>query len=221
MPHAPRFSKRLATTAACGAVLATALAGAQGACITTPPPDLPAESLRPTILHDSVFPFVNQPLTAWPVDGQFNVPVQLNDPDELFCWVVFVDYTYNPYNSNGTATGLVGDKHCEVAPPAQFDAGVVVISFTIDPQTTGIDTTLCHQIEFLVAENFEGDNHTPVSPPGGDDVFWTYDPAGVACGLYDAGAFADGAFPADAPSDTLLVTPPSPDGAAGDDSGSP
>jgi hypothetical protein len=204
----------LAKAAALGATLtAVAIAGSLEACITTPPPDLPDASARPTILHDSVTPPVDETLTEWPPGGEFYVPVQLNDPNEEFCWVVFVDY--NPYGLN--TTGLLSPgKQCEVASPSQFDAGVVGIPVIV----SGVDTTVCHQVQFLVAENFEIDNHTPVTPPGGDDVFWNYDPGGAPCPLYDAGASADGAFP-DAASGAFPVTPQTPEGGAGDDSGSP
>jgi hypothetical protein len=219
MPRAHRLSNRVATLAAVGlTAIAAVIAGSQEACITTPPPDLPSESARPTILHESTVPPANEPIVTWPVDGQFSVPVQLNDPNERFCWVVWVDY--DPYGIN--STGMQGQEQCEDAPPSDLDGGVVVVLFTLEPST--FDLGVCHQIQFLVAQSFEVDNHTAVFPPGGDDVIWNYVPGGgPQCPLYDAGAFGDGAFPpADAPSDSLLVTPPTLDGATSSaDSSSP
>jgi hypothetical protein len=204
--------------AASGLALGTAVVVAsQGACITTPPPDLPTENLRPTILHDSVVPPVSQPLVTWPYDG-LSVPVQLNEANEQFCWVVFIDY--NPYGLN--STGLVGQKRCETAPPSDLDGGVVVVSVTVEPGA--LDLSVCHQIQFIVATNFEVDNHTPVQPPGGDDVIWNYVPGGgPECPFSEASAFGDGAFPTDAPSDVFPVPPPPPsDGAAAsEDAGTP
>jgi hypothetical protein len=218
MPRERRFTNRVASLAAVAiAGIAAALAAFQGACITTPPPDLLSESPRPTILHDSAVPPIDEPLVTWPVDGQFSVPVQLDDPGQRFCWVVFVDY--NPYGIN--STGMQGQVQCEVAPPSDLDGGVVVVSFTLEP--SAFDLGVCHQIQFIVAQAFEAaDNHTPVFPPGGDDVIWNYVPGGgPQCPLlYDASAFGDGAFPqADAPSP---LPPPPPDGGGGsDDSSSP
>jgi hypothetical protein len=219
MPRPRRLPNRIATIAACGlAVGAAIVVASQGACVTTPPPDLPGESPRPTILHDSVVPPVNEPLVTWPLQG-FSVPVQLDDPDEQFCWAVFIDY--NPYGISGT--GLVASPTCEVAPPSDVDGGVVLVSFTLEPGA--VDLGVCHQIEFIVAKQFEVDNHTPIQPPGGDDVTWNYVPGGGPdCPLYEAGAFSDGAVPvADASADALPFVPTSPsDGAtASDDAGSP
>jgi hypothetical protein len=223
MPRERRFSSRVASVAAVGTAGVVAAWGLlEGACITTPPPALPSESPRPTILHDSTDPPTNEPLVVWPVEGQFSVPVELSDPDQSFCWVVFVDY--NPYGINSTGTtGMQGLLNCGAASPTEVDGGVVVVPFTLDPSS--FDLSSCHQIQFIVAQTFESDDHTPVFPPGGDDVIWNYVPGGgPQCPLYDAGAFADGAFPpADAPSDSnLLLTPPSLDSGAGsDDSSSP
>jgi len=214
-----RFTNRVASLAAVGiAGAAAALAAFQGACITTPPPNLLTESPRPTILHDSTVPPTDEPLVTWPVDGQFSVPVQINDPGQQFYWVVFVDY--NPYGS--PSTGIQGQVQREVASASDLDGGVVGVLFTLLPSL--FDLGMCHQIQFIVAQAFETDNHTPVFPPGGDDVIWNYVPGGgPQCPLYDEGAFADGAFPpADAPSDSFPLTPPSLDGGAGsDDSSSP
>jgi hypothetical protein len=216
MPRERRISNRVAAIAASGLALGAAavLVASQGGCLTTPPPDLPAESLRPTILHDSVEPPVNEPLTTWPLQ-EVSVPVQVNEPGEQICWVVFIDY--DPYNPNGV--GLVGQKPtCQFA-PSSLDGGVLMIWFMLEPGA--LDLGVCHQIEFIVATNFEGDQHTPVQPPGGDDVVWNYVPGGGStCPLsYDAAEFGDGAFPS---SDAMPIAPANPDGAAASgDSGSP
>ena len=184
-----------AATAVCAAVL-------QGACITAPPPDLPQEpQRRPTILHDSVVPSANVPLVEWPPDGQFTVPVELDDSSEAFCWVVFEDY--NPYIG---PSGIVRSKTCGPPPPSAVDGGVVEVSFTLFP--SNLDLNFCHTIQFLVAIDFESDSHTPNSI-GGDSVTWNYVPGGGPnCPEYDAGAFQDGAYPTDAPADTRPQTPP-------------
>jgi hypothetical protein len=220
MPRERRFSNRVAAIAACVMVAGAALVVAsQGACITTPPPDLLTESSRPTILHDSVMPPVNEPLVTWPL--QPVVPVQLNAPDQQFYWVVFVDYSYNA--TSGTSPGLVKPPTLEVASASDVDGGVVLVSFTLEPGA--LDLSVCHQIEFIVAQSFESDDHTPVQPPGGDDVIWNYVPGGgPECPLYyDAAEFGDGAFPpADAPSNALPPPlPSSTDGATASDAGSP
>jgi hypothetical protein len=219
MVRARRFSNGVAKVVACGVVAgAAAVAATQGACITTPPPDFPDASLRPTILHDSVLPPVNVPLVEWPPNGQFSVPVQLDDPNESFCWVVFIDYNPYPVFTN---SGIVHSVECP--PPAVVD-GVDVITFMLEP--SGIDLSTCHQIQFLVAQSFEGtDDHTP-TPPGGDDVIWNYVPGGgPECPPYDAGAYGDGAFPIkDASFDSLPLPPPPPaddSGTGSDDASSP
>ena len=218
MPRERRLSNRVATIAACGLVAAVAIvAASQGACVTTPPPVLPTESDRPTILHDSVTPPVNQPLITWPLPPlSLSVPVELNYPDERFCWVVFIDY--NPYGNGNTGTGPVEPPWCGVASPSDVDGGVALVSFMLEPGA--LDLGICHQIEFIVALGFEGDDdHTPVQPPGGDDVIWNYVPGGGPdCPLFQADAVAS-----DAPSEALPVTPPPPSDAASasGDAGSP
>lgn len=223
MVRALRSSNRVTKIAACGVVAgagAVAVAAMQGACITTPPPDFADASFRPTILHDSVVPSVNVPLVEWPPNGQFSVPVELDDPNESFCWVVFIDYNAYPVF---TSSGIVHPVVCGAAPPSAVNGGVDVITFTLEPG--GIDLTTCHQIQFLVAPSFESDDHTPTAP-GGDDVTWNYVPGGgPECPPYDAGAFGDGAFPVqDVSSDSIPVAPPPPsDGSAtgSDDASSP
>src|SRR5271154_4924940 len=62
------------------------------ACITAPPPQLPAEvEHRPTILHESVQPPAGL-VTQDNLLTEFLVPVALEDPNETFQWDVFVDY---------------------------------------------------------------------------------------------------------------------------------
>src|SRR5580704_8726801 len=90
-------------------------------CLVAPPPDLPAEPLRrPTILHDSVVPPADQVLTELPTGG-FLVPVELEDPNEAYCFEVFVDYDPN-YNQNP-----VRSPPCSTG-SAAADGGVVLVS---------------------------------------------------------------------------------------------
>jgi hypothetical protein len=179
------------------------------ACITAPPPQLPAEvEQRPTILHESVQPPTNGFLTELPVE--FIVPVVLEDPNESFQWDVFVDYNGCVDPPTCKPTQPLGVVTTVNPTPGTLDGGVVLVYF---PPPTGLDPSRCHSIDFVVAHEFEtGLLHTP-APPGGDLVTWTYDPAGtVSCSqiVYDAGSAQDGAFPpADAGSDALPAVPES------------
>jgi hypothetical protein len=181
----------LATGCACLAAAFASLA----ACLTAPPPDLPAlPAHRPTILHDAVVPPTDQVLTQLPADG-FIVPVVLEDPNEYFFWNVFVNYPEVPNPAFG---GF------QPATPETLDGGVFLEPFNA-PEVD--DPTACNRIEFIVAHQFNRSSpHTPDST-GGDIVTWLYSTAGAAACLetYDAG---DGAFiDADAAADGLPVAP--------------
>ena len=201
----PSFHLTHRVTAALALALcagAAAIAGAAG-CITTPPPDLLAPApRRPTILHSSVSPPVDVPLTDWPADGTFIVPVEPGDPEHPldFLWDVFVDYDPSPYPIQSDR----GLKYLPEGPPPVVDAGIVSVSFLLsNPNGPADPLGLCHRVEFLVAHRFNpipmGDfrlAHTPDSV-GGDLVTWQFTPGGVAAGCpeYDAGDLQDGAFP--------------------------
>ena len=193
--------------AACAGIAAAMLVST--ACITAPPPKLPAEvEHRPTILLESVQPPYNQILPQLP--GEFIVPVVLEDPDETFQWDVFIDYNACADPSTCAPTQPLGGITPVNPTPGTVDGGVVLVYF---PPPTGLDPSRCHTIDFVVAHQFEtGLPHTP-APPGGDLVTWIYDPGGsVPCSLlvYDAGSVQDGAFPpADAGTDALPAVPES------------
>ncbi|MGD0526926.1 MAG: hypothetical protein ABSE49_17400 [Polyangiaceae bacterium] len=181
------------------------------ACITAPPPELPAEiEHRPTILHESLVPPAANVLPELPPQG-FVVPILLEDPNEPFWWEVFVDYnpcTDPPNCTVATSPEPPGARY--VAPtPGTLDGGVVPVSFTLPAD---VDPTQCHQISFFVAHGFSSTSPVTFDPIGGDSAVWNYWPEGVQCTqlVYDAGAFQDGAFPpADAAPDSLPVVPES------------
>jgi hypothetical protein len=184
-----------------GCAVASALV--TGACLIAPPPDLPQPPVhRPTILHDAVFPHTDQILTTLPPQG-FIVPVELEDPNELFCYNVFVDF--DPYNNRDPALAT----RCQSATPATADGGVFQVSFGLNSSL--VDPTFCHRIEFIVAAGFNADSpHTPNSI-GGDSVTWLYSAAGGGgCPAYDASLLGDSGWPMpDAGPDVLPVTPES------------
>ncbi|HEX3344434.1 MAG TPA: hypothetical protein VHS09_07660 [Polyangiaceae bacterium] len=196
--------------AACGCLSVGMLVST--ACITAPPPQLPAEvEHRPTILRDSVTPS-GLVLSQLPTGG-FIVPVVLEDPNQTFEWDIFIDYNACSDSQNCTTAtpprtppGII-----VVTPtPGTVDGGVVEVSFD---SPTDLDPSRCHSIDFIVASRFlSGQPHTPDPNVGGDSVRWIWDPDGTTpCDLfvYDAGALQDGAFPLDAASESLPAIPES------------
>jgi hypothetical protein len=186
--------------AGCGCIGAMVMAAA---CIVAPPPELPpARAHRPTILHTSVSPPADLPLTVWP--SEFSVPVELDDPNQAFYWDVFVDY-------DGTSPfPITGETQQPVtASPAALDGGVMSVTFSLDPISFGIDETRCHRIEMFVAHGFAIANprqqaFRTFDYVGGDSVVWFFTPPD-GCFGNDAG---DAAFvPNDAPSESLPVPP--------------
>ncbi len=180
--------------------------GTVASCITTPPPDLPdTPARRPNILRDSVVPPADAPLSAWPADDTFIVPVEVGD--QPFQWDLFIDY--DPVGNNGAPSAPYIFPQNQVA----SDGGVAIIAFPLSPPT---GTTCPHRIELLVARSFNPSfPHLPDSL-GDDSVTWTYAPGGGpgGCPEYDAGALQDGAFPP--PSDASLDSLPVGLGSGGD-----
>jgi hypothetical protein len=178
------------------------------ACVVAPPGQLAQlPPHRPTILHDAVYPPTDQILTEMPTE--FLVPVELDDPDQSFWWDVFVDY--NPCNEQNDCqpTAPTVDPTLVTPTPGTLDGGVVIVPV---PQITGLDPTVCHRIDFLVANQFTPDSPHTWDSIGGDIVTWFYNSGGGpnGCPLYDAGAFQNGAFPpADAAAEGLPVVPDS------------
>jgi hypothetical protein len=196
------------------AILAVAGFGCVGAavlsaCIVAPPAELPEPSpTRPTILHDSVSPPADHPLTSWTDASPFVVPVQLGDVNESFVWDVYVDYLDNPLAQLPAIFPVL------VSPsPGSLDAGIAVVEFTLPPGRW--DLTLCHTIEFRVGHGFLVTVTASQSQPdyhafdsvGGDSFSWYWSPPGCYASIADAGTSV-----ADAPADSLPIPPSSGEG---------
>ncbi|HEX3769683.1 MAG TPA: hypothetical protein VHV30_02405 [Polyangiaceae bacterium] len=169
------------------------------ACITTAPPDLPSLPLRgPRILADSVQPAANEYLTALPPDGGFVVPVEVSDPTKAIVGRPFVDFY------PGVGNNLISGVGRTVTQFPALDGGPTDVYFTIGPQLLG-DPTLCHTIQFFVADGFNDSlgSQTSIDDLGADSVTWFYTPNGPGgCGVYDAGVYPD------AGSDGSAIPPP-------------
>ncbi len=173
------------------AVVAAAIA-VTSACLTDPPPDLPATTEPPTIDHEQVQPPEGTTLTSLPASG-FEVTIQLADPSAGCLYSVFDA-------ANPSAYPYLSCQPCG----SVTAAGTVTVDFNVG--SAQFDPALCHRIEFVVASSFP-DSHT--CHLGTDVVIWNYAPP--SCTTYDAGAAADGGFPADAAPDVLPVVPDSGD----------
>jgi hypothetical protein len=181
--------------AAAAGCLALAL-GTVSACVTAPPPALPQLTTeRPTILHEAVVPPTDQILSELP--SEFIVPVELEDPDESFEWDVFVDYNpcAEPSNCLQPTPPTIFPRLVPPS-PGTLDGGVTLVSFS-STYLTGLDPSLCHRIDFLVAQEFDPGLAYTWDSTGGDIVTWFFNPGGNpnGCPVYDAGKFQDGAFP--------------------------
>ena len=173
---------------AAGAVVAAAAVAAASvgaACVLAdPPPDLPAESqLHPIVVKSAVFPPTTQVLVGLPPSG-FVVPVQLFDPDTPFEYEVFVDFDPSAVAPQSPVIAVTE------APPFPLDGGVDLVDFDLTPYFAGLDPSVCHEIDFVVALGFAPTSpHTPDSR-GGDGVSWFYDASGGfgGCPYGDGGA---------------------------------
>lgn len=188
-----RRSRTFAAAATFAGALAS-LAAAASCILADPPPDLPKPPRHhPIIVKGSVKPSYTKVLSTLP---NFEVPVELIDPDTPFSWRVFIDY--DPIAQ--TPPVQTGD---EQPTPATIDGGIQYVDFNItDPAP---DPSTCHVIELVVALGFNARSaHTPDSN-GADSIVWFYSPTGEpnGCPHYDAGG-ADGAFP-DAEADRIFV----------------
>ncbi len=176
------------------------------ACITAPPPEVPAlPQQRPQILQSSVFPPADLDLTALPPDGGFIVPLLLSQLDLSFQFEVYVDFNPGVDNNLGNE---IGEKVHGIVneTPATLDGGIYDVSFTLEPSQLG-DPNACHLIQFFVADYFnQTSSHTPGDSLGSDSVAWHYVPDPLnGCLQYDAGSLEDGSFPMDSPTDGLLI----------------
>ncbi len=177
-----RAARRLLVLVAIAACGAAALA--QQACVIAQPsgevPRLP--SSRPTIVHSAVVPPGSAVLTRFP--AVFIVPVELVDPTAEFQYATFVDY--NPL----TGDFLVDGPRTSSFEAANTTGRTRVLEIAI-PEPSEPDR--CHVIEVVVALRLNASSpsknaHTP-DPPGGDIVYWFYNPSGDpgGCPSLDAG----------------------------------
>jgi hypothetical protein len=180
-----RLALHLRRALALGAVVTlVSVVAAQGACVLAQSsgdvPQLPLT--RPTIVHPSVVPTTTAILTRWP--EEFVVPVELADPKSVVYARAFIDY--DPLNG----TLQANDDQPFQYDPATQTTRVRVLRINV-PEPTELGR--CHTIEIVVALQFQPSEpknaHTPVEPPGGDSVTWTYNPSGDVngCPTVDAG----------------------------------
>jgi hypothetical protein len=173
--------------------IALGAAAATIACVLADPPPIvnPAPAQRPKIVVDSVSPPPGQILRTDPCTNSstdcFVVPVEA-DPSVPLTIHVFLDHdptgptsqqpTFYTHTDNG---GVLA-----VGP----DAGTIgQRTFSFGPNTP-LDPTQCHTITAVVGYSFVDDPSKPVTPPGGDTVFWFYQPTSD-CSFYDAGTAPD------------------------------
>ncbi len=159
--------------------MATLVVPAVACVLADPPASVPATPLvPPEIDHELVVPPVTSILMAWPVEGEFDVPILVLDPSSTIEWRAFIDY--DPIaGSSFVAQGEIGPGQ------AADDAGERLLTAHIAPPA---DLNACHTLEILVAFGFD-ENHTPDSV-GGDSVTWFYSPTGSleGCPIFEAGA---------------------------------
>jgi hypothetical protein len=169
------------------------------ACITVPPPDLPAvQPEPPTVLRASVVPNPAVPLTTWP--AEFSVPVRVASAGDPFEWELIVDSNFLAPQATGSHTGETPDGGVVLVP----------VKHPTQPSTGGCP----HLVQFIVAHSLP--DHIPDSL-GSDEVDWTYAPGGTpfGCPTFDAG---DGSSP-EASSDAMLPLAPVDAGALQGDAG--
>jgi hypothetical protein len=162
------------------------------ACVLADPPPIvtPAPQEPPQILVDSVTPPPGQILKTMPpctnLTDCFVVPISV-DLNASIKWRVFVDLdpTTAPQGFYG------GDNDGGVLAVAP-DAGPGVRTITFNPQAiTTFTASECHVITFIVAYDFFPEDFAKPLPPGGDTVYWFYQPNND-CTFYDAGALPEG-----------------------------
>jgi hypothetical protein len=171
-------------------VLALGSSTAVLACILADPPPIvnPAPQEPPHILVESVTPPPGQILKTNPpcsnVTDCFVVPVTV-DLNASIKYRVFSDLDTT---GSGTQTAVISgsDDGGVLAVGPEASVGVRTLSFSLQ-QNLNFDPTQCHVITFVVAYDFFADDFSRPLPPGGDSVFWVYQPNGD-CTFYDAGA---------------------------------
>ncbi|HTR96831.1 MAG TPA: hypothetical protein VMH61_02925 [Candidatus Acidoferrales bacterium] len=195
VPLGPRA--RVAAALAAAAACAIAAIAGIAACLTAPPADIgTSTNERPLIVHTTVQPPEGL-LNGWPPQNAFLVPVQLPDPTANCEWRLFDKDT-----ESQEGPVFKGESACLTS---VLDGGVVVEDPPVGAQPTDGH---CHVFTFMVGHGFSA--LQVFDSIGGDALSWEYEPPGVLCNFYDAGAFQDGAFPpGDAGADGLPVTPES------------
>lgn len=123
------------------------------------------------------------------------MPVRLRDPNATCQWRFFDDDLESPQGPV-----FKGGQPCSTT---VSDGGVIIQEVSYGQPTDGH----CHRLTFAVAHGFSPGELDVPDNIGGDNANWDFLPPG--CNFYDAGAFQDGAFPVDAGTDGLPVTPES------------
>jgi hypothetical protein len=173
--------------------MAAAFGAPVASCVLAdPPPTLPPVPNEPPDLGLAAAVPQQGPIATWPdtVDG-FLVPVYVGDPSQSVEWVAYLDP--NPYV--GVDIPISSNKNGTPAPLLAADGGWVRLIRAVLPEP--VDPG-CHTILIVVAYAFNpgpGEKLTPVSPPGGSTISWTFNNSGdpLSCGSYDAGSLTDAA----------------------------
>jgi hypothetical protein len=178
--------------AVAAAVIALGSSAAVIACVLADPPPIvtPAPQEPPRILVESVTPPPGQVLKTSPpctnLTDCFVVPVSV-DLNASIKWRVFIDL-----DPTGTPQQFQGNTDDGGVLAVLPDAGPGIRTLTFNPQQSpNFDPTQCHVITFIVAYDFFVDDFAKPLPPGGDSVYWFYQP-NSDCSFYDAGALPEG-----------------------------
>jgi hypothetical protein len=139
------------------------------------------------------------PIATWPdtIDG-FLIPVYVGDPSQEVSWLAYIDPNPDLMASPPVTAPMLT--------PAQ-DGGWVrliraVLTEPIEPGCHTIVIVVAYAFTFSSTGSFSSTEFpTPVSPPGGSVITWTFNNSGnpLSCGSYDAGALTDAAISGDAP----------------------
>jgi len=174
------------------AAIALGSSAAAIACVLADPPPIvtPSPQEAPHILVESVTPPPGQALKTTPpctnLSDCFVVPVSV-DLNASIKWRVFIDL--DPTVAPQQFQGDTDDGGVLAVGP---DAGIGIRMIAFNPQQSPtFDPTQCHVITFIVAYDFFATDFAKPLPPGGDSVYWFYEPTND-CTFYDAGALPEG-----------------------------
>jgi hypothetical protein len=173
------------------------VAGAAGivACILADPPPIatPPPTTRPIIDNDLTTPrpgrlgAADVSVVAGVAQLTFVVVIAV-DPDnanEQLTWRMLREYDPNMQNV-GIPLAATTDE-AGVTGQTIMDGGEAlrIVTLTIS-EADNIDFSTCHTFTFVAATGWEGNAlATPLNPPGGDSVTWTYEPL-ADCSASDA-----------------------------------